>query len=866
MKPTIILNPRLADIKPLTMEATQKNSLDKIFRDLKSGKNGLTDKEAFKRSRFFGLNEVAHKKKIPPLVKLFSYFKSPLIIILLVAAFISGATGEFKNSLIIMMMVLLGVVLNFYQEHKSNQAAERIAHQLETRATVLRNRAKKEILAKYIVPGDVILLSAGDIVPADGRIISADDFFINESVLTGESFPIEKKAGEGKAAVVLSGTHAVSGFGYFVATNTGGQTEYGQLAQTMTEAETPNAFENGVKNFGFLIIKVIIVIVLLIFLISALEQRNIIDSFIFALAVAVGVTPELLPMIMSVNMAKGSVNMAKKGVLVKRLNAIPDFGSMDILCTDKTGTLTEDRITLVKHLDVFGADSASVLRQAYINGSLETGIRSILDKAILEFKDVDVKGIKKIDEIPYDFMRKRSSIIYEEKKKRWLTIKGAPEEIFKICTAYETKNKNKRLTPLILKKIQKLYDALSNDGLRVLAIATREVKDKKRVYSKIDEKDLTLTGFVAFYDPPKASAKKTIEAMRDYGIEVKILTGDSPLVTKKICSDLDLNIKGILVGEDLDFDKMNDETIAAKAANNTIFARFSPIQKNRIISALKKNGYVVGYLGDGINDAPSLKAADVAISVNNAVDVAKEAADIILVNKGLQELMEGVIEGRKTFGNTMKYLMMGLSSNFGNMFSMIGAVIYLPFFPMLPGQILLNNLLYDTSQLTIPTDNVDQEYLRKPRHWDMRFIKYFMVIFGLISSVFDILTFVLLFGFFGLKGSVFQTGWFIESLLTQTLVIYIIRTRKIPFLQSRPSKYLLVTTLAILSLALIIINTAIGHFFGFGDLPWQALVYIFGLVLIYLLIVEIAKQIFYRLLHTRDDKNYKKIMLPAGAK
>ena len=552
--------------------------------------------------------------------------------------------------------------------------------------------------------------------------------------------------------------------------------------------------------------------------------------------------------------------MAKKGVLVKRLNAIPDFGSMDILCTDKTGTLTQDRITLVKHLNVFGTDSPKVLRQAYINGSLETGIKSILDKAILEFKDIDIKGIKKIDEIPYDFMRKRSSVIYEEKKKRRLVTKGAPEEIFKICTTYEINDKHKRLTPLMLKKIQKLYDGLSNDGLRVLAIATREIKDKKSTYPKTEEKDLTLIGFTAFYDPPKVSAKETIAAMREYGIEVKILTGDSPLVTKKICSDLGLDIKGILVGEDLDFDKMNDKTIASKAADNTIFARFSPIQKNRIISALKKDGYVVGYLGDGINDAPSLKTADVAISVSNAVDVAKEAADIILVNKGLKELMEGVIEGRKTFGNTMKYLMMGLSSNFGNMFSMVGAVIYLPFFPMLPGQILLNNLLYDTSQLTIPTDNVDVEYLRKPRHWDMRFIKYFMVIFGLISSVFDILTFILLFGFFGLKNSIFQSGWFIESLLTQTLVIYIIRTRKIPFLQSRPSKYLLATTLLIISLGIMIISTKIGHFFGFGDLPWTALIYIFVLVLIYLLIVEIAKQIFYRLLRTRDDKE---ILLPA---
>lgn len=846
MKPTITLSPRLSKIQPLTAEETKNNTLKKIFLDLKSGKSGLTDKEAFKRSRFFGLNEIARKKKISPLLKLFSYFKSPLIIILLVAASISGLSGEFRNFFIIMAMVFLGVILSFYQEHKSNQAADKIAHQLEIRTTVLRNGAKKEILAKYVVPGDVILLSAGDIVPADGRLISADDFFVNESALTGESYPVEKKAGTGKTALVFSGTNTVSGYCYFIATRTGGRTEYGQLAQAVTETFRLNAFENGVKNFGFLIIKIIIFIVLLIFLISAIKRGDIVDSFVFALAVAVGVTPELLPMIMSVNMAKGSVNMAKKGVLVKRLNAIPDFGSMDILCTDKTGTLTEDKISLVRHLDIAGADSPAVLRQAYINGSLETGIKSILDKAILDFKNVDIKGVKKIDEIPYDFLRKRSSVVYQEKQRRRLVTKGAPEEIFKICRFCESNGRLKKMTPFLLRKTQKLYDDLSNDGLRVLAIAIKEIKDRKRSYPKSEENDLTLIGFIAFYDAPKAGTKETIAAMRAYGIEVKILTGDSPLVTKKICSDLGLDIKGMLNGEELDMDQLSEEALAVKAAENTIFARFSPSQKNRIISALRKKGNVVGYLGDGINDAPSLAAADVAISVSNAVDVAKEAADIILVNKGLKELMEGVIEGRKTFGNTMKYLMMGLSSNFGNMFSMIGAVIYLPFFPMLPGQILLNNLLYDGSQLSIPTDNVDEEYLRRPRHWDMKFIKYFMVTFGLISSVFDILTFVMLFGFFGLKNSAFQAGWFIESLLTQILVVYVIRTRKIPFIQSRPGKYLVLTTLFIISLGLLIICTKVGHFFGFSDLPWPVPIYIFILVGIYLLVVEIAKQIFYR--------------------
>lgn len=826
-------------------------AINKLFEALDCGANGLTTKEAIKRSRTYGYNEIIKRKKISSLVKFLSYFKDPLIIILIIAAFLSGATGEIKNFAIIISIVLLSVILNFYQEYKSDKAAQKIAKRLAVRATVLRDGEKKDILIRYIVPGDIVLLSAGDIVPADGRLIQSDDFFVNESVLTGESFPVEKTANEeDKNNIVFSGTNVVSGYSQFLTVNTGANTEYGKIADTLSLPNEINAFERGIKDFGYLIIKIVVAIVLIIFLINAFYKKDLLDSFIFSVAIAVGVTPELLPMIMSVNMAKGSIKMAEKGVIVKRIGAIPDFGSMDILCTDKTGTLTENKITLVKYLDVFGNTNQNILRLAYINGFFETGIKSLLDKAILEFKNIDIKSLSKIDEIPYDFIRKRSSIIYLENNAEKMATKGAPEEIFKICSAYCNGKEDIAINSSIFKKINGIYENLSNEGFRVLAIAAKNIRAEKAVYSKNDENEMTLMGFTAFYDPPKKSVGETLNFMKHHGVEIKILTGDSSLVAKKICQDIGLPIKGIVVGEDLDLNKMSFENIAAKAANANILARLSPMQKEKIISALKKKGYVVGYLGDGINDAPSLKSADVGISVENAVDIAKETADIILMKKGLKELMEGVIEGRKTFGNTMKYLMMGLSSNFGNMFSMIGAALYLPFFPMLPGQILLNNFIYDISQLSIPMDNVDEEYLKKPKHWDINFIKKFMFVFGPISSLFDFITFYLLFAVFNLSGGAFQAGWFIESLATQTLVIYVIRTRKIPFLQSMPGKFLTISTVGAVMAGIILTMPFIGNFFGFTALPVNILLAIFGIVLAYLLIVEVAKQIFYKKIYT----------------
>jgi ATPase, P-type (transporting), HAD superfamily, subfamily IC len=603
-------------------------SLVDLYQKLDATEKGLKTEEAVSRSKEFGYNVLSGVKKQNIILKFLSYFKNPLILILIAASLISGLTGQLKNMIIILSMIFLSVTLNFYQEHKSSKAAEKISKRLAIKAKVLRDGKEIEIETKYIVPGDVIMVSAGDIIPADGKIISADDFFLNEASLTGESLPVEKFATENN--VIFSGTNVISGYGRFLVTNIGLETEFGKIAQTITRPETENAFEKGIKSFGFLIVRVIAVIVSIIFIINAIMHKGFFDSFLFALAVAVGVTPELLPMIMSVNMAKGAIKMAKGGVLVKRLNSIPTFGSIDLLCTDKTGTLTEDKVTVIKHVDIYGTDSDSVFKSAYINGYFETGIKNILDKAILEHTTIDLSDYKKVEEIPYDFNRKRSSVFSEYQGVITMVTKGAPEELFKICSSYIDKGEVKLFTNDTLKAAKKTHDELSSQGFRILAIAEKTIKEKKDKYNYDEESNLILQGFMVFYDPPKIDVKETLVFMKSHGIAIKILTGDGPLITKKICDDLELPVTGIVTGDELDLNVLTDEEIYKKVKNATICARMSPSQKEKIIYELKRNGLIVGYLGDGINDAPSLKAADVGISVENAVDVAKETADIIL--------------------------------------------------------------------------------------------------------------------------------------------------------------------------------------------------------------------------------------------
>ncbi len=826
-------------------------ALKEVFTELNTSKRGLTEIEAKARLKRYGLNTISDKKEVGIVREFFSHFNDPLIIILLVAAGISASFGEMKNLVIISIMVLVSVTLDFFEEHSANDAAKKLKEKVNTTATVIRDGKKQDIKSSHVCVGDVIFLSAGDLVPADARIIEADDFFVNQSSLTGESFPCEKKpyivdaskAENDNGNIVFLGSSVESGTARAVVYQVGKATEYGHIAETLLKAEPKSEFEIGITQFGFFISKVILALVLVIFLGNALIHKDILQSFIFAIAIAVGITPELLPVVMSITMARGAKRMAKVGVIVKKLSAIPNFGSMNILCTDKTGTLTEDNIELVLYTDIFGTNDESVLLHTYLNSVHQTGVRNPLDKAVLAYKKIDVSAYTKTEEIPFDFVRKMMSVAVAGPEGRVLITKGAPEAIIDKCTEYTKNGTSHVLTAPIRKKAFGYYEALSADGYRVLALAIKTHLPEKEKYSTADENNLTLIGFISFLDPAKKDIKAVLEKLKEYGVEVKVITGDNELVTQKICKDIDMEIRGVLLGKDIR--SLTDDALAIKAEQTTIFARFSPDEKNRIITALRSRGHVVGYLGDGINDAPSLKAADIGISVDNAVDVAKETADIILTKKHLKPIIDGILEGRKAFGNTMKYIMMALSSNFGNMFSVLGAILFLPFLPMLPIQILLNNFIYDLSQFTISSDAIDNDWIQKPRKWNLDSVKKFMYVFGPVSSLFDFGTFFILFVIFNLGVSEFQTGWFMESLATQVLVIHIVRTRHLPIFKSRASTVLTISTVSAVIVAWIIPFTSLGALFGFSPLPLAVMGAIAGLVIVYLCIVEVTKRIFY---------------------
>jgi len=716
-----------------TLKAYSSFSTEEILENLKTSKSGLSDDEAKKRIELYGPNIIANKKEVGIILEFFLHFKSPLVIILLIAAAVSAYFGEATNSIIIAILVIVSVTLDFFEEHSASKAAAKLRERVASIDTIIRSGKKKEIKTAQICVGDIVFLSSGDLIPADARIIEADDFFVNESVLTGESFPREKNADFFPSSnddsssydnLVFLGSNVVSGTALAVVFHIGKKTEFGKIAKDILKKDEKSEFELSISKFGFFLMRIILFLVLFIFLFNTLINRNVIESFLFAIAIAVGITPELLPMIMSITMARGSIRMSKVGVIVKRLSSIQNFGSMDILCTDKTGTLTEDKITLVSYTDIFGNSDDKVFLYTYLNSSHQTGIKNPLDKAVLEFKKAKIAGYKKIKEIPFDFVRKMMSIVVAGPEGKVLITKGAPEEILTRCTYYSSqKNEKKSLSNEIRKAALDYYMRLSADGHRVLAVAKKTDLSSKEKYTHSDENELELIGFVAFLDPAKKGVREVLVKLETSGIEIKVITGDNELVARKICTDVGLKIKGVLSGGDIA--TMTDDALRVRAEHTTIFARFSPDEKNRIITVLRNGGHVVGYLGDGINDAPSIKSADVGISVENAVDVAKESADIILTQKKLSSIVDGVSEGRRAFGNTMKYIMMGLSSNFGNMFSMTGAIFFLPFLPMLPVQILLNNLIYDFSQVTIPSDNVDHEWIAQPRKWDLNFIKKF---------------------------------------------------------------------------------------------------------------------------------------------
>ena len=813
---------------------------DAIFNKLTTSLKGLTEQEAQNRLELYGFNEPAKKKKRTILIQILSKFINPLVIVLLVIAAFSLFFGEKIEAILVIMMAIMSVFISFVQEHRAGKEAEKLSEMVRATATVYRNGKSREVKIREIVPGDIVDLFAGDMIPADLRIISCKDLFINQASLTGESFPVEKNTD--LSNIAFMGSSVVSGTGIAVVVKTGLATQFGELSRRLAQIVVDTNFDKGIRKFTWLMIHLMLVLVVVIFLVNALLRHNFVDALLFSLAVAVGLTPEMLPMLVAVNLSKGAIAMSKKQVIVKHLNSIQSFGAMDVLCTDKTGTLTLDRIVLEQHCDVIRKENDDVLKFAYINSFYQTGLKNILDRAVLKYEKFTVKEYKKVDEVPFDFSRKIMSVVVEIEGKHLIIVKGAPEEIFKRCNRYELDNEILDMEQLILSDLKTEYDHLSSEGFRVLAVAYKDFEKKKDVYSKEDESGLILKGYVAFLDPPKPTTKKTIELLKNLGIEFKVLTGDNELVTKKICSEVGLDVKGLVTGEVIE--KANDNELKEIVKSTSVFARLSPLQKERIIHALHANNHTVGYLGDGINDAPALKAADVGISVNNAVDIAKESADIILLKKSLTVLEDGVIEGRRTFGNILKYIKMGASSNFGNMFSMTGASIFLPFLPMLPIQILLNNFLYDVSQIAIPSDEVDKDYLLKSRPWNIEYIKKFIILIGPISSIFDFITFGVLLWVFHAPQGMFSTGWFLESLCTQTLVIHIIRTGKIPFIESRPSQFLIFTSIYIVTIGLVLPFTTLGKYFKFVVPPPLFFLILVIIIAAYLLLVQLVKSWF----------------------
>jgi P-type Mg2+ transporter len=839
-----------------------------LLTELDTTRDGLTPEAAAVKLAAFGPNLVAHERQQTLVEELIGRAKNPLNFLLLTLAAASYFLGDKRAAGVIAGMVLLSVSLAFVQEHRSNNAAARLRAMVRTTATVLRRQPgvatdeeALEVPIEELVPGDVVRLSAGDMIPADLRVLSSKDLFLNEAALTGEAMPVEKSAvpahcrGDAPTDlpnICFMGSNVLSGAGTAVVVETGAGTYFGELAGTLMQQRAPTSFDKGINRFTWLMIRFMAVMVPSVFVINGVTKGEWLEALMFALAVAVGLTPEMLPMIVTVNLAKGAIAMSRKRVIVKRLNAIQNFGAMDVLCTDKTGTLTQDKIILMHHFDLHGQESNRVLEYAYLNSHYQSGLKNLLDVAVLDHVELKehVKlehRFEKIDELPFDFTRRRMSVVLAtEEKKQLLICKGAVEEVFAACTHYAMDGDVASLDASHLVQMQQQTARLNADGFRVIAVAYKDFADAPSSYRVEDECDLILLGYIAFLDPPKESAGIAIAALARSGVRVKILTGDNDIISRKICREVGVATEDVLLGSDIE--KMSDQELARRIETATICAKVSPAQKARIIEALHLTGHVVGFLGDGINDGPALKSADVGVSVDTAVDIAKESADIILLEKSLMVLAEGVLEGRKIFGNITKYIKMGASSNFGNMFSVLGASIFLPFLPMAPLQVLTNNLLYDFSQTTIPTDNVDDEYIVAPRRWDIGNITKFMLFLGPISSLFDYVTYAtLLFAFDAWsKPAFFQTGWFVESLLTQTLVIHIIRTPKIPFLQSRASTALIVTTILVAGVGALLPYSPIGSTLGFVPLPGLYWLAVLAIILGYCVLAHLVKTWFVR--------------------
>jgi len=845
-----------------------RGSVEDALRALQTTDRGLGQEEARRRLDEHGPNELSHRARLGFFGDIFHRIKSPLVIQLLLIAAVSAAIGEIKSTVIVGAMVLLSVGLSYILDRRSGRAVEDLGKRVQSRTFVLRDGAETEVKISEVVPGDIVLLRAGSIVPADLRLIAAKDFFVAESALTGEAMPVEKSASaagfDAAAALELPnacflGTSVTSGTARGLVIHTGTRTLFGAISEKLSGKREETNFDRGVRSFTWLMIRFMVVMVCAVFFIVGLTKGNWVEALLFGLSIAVGLTPEMLPMIVTVNLAKGALTMAKRKVIVKRLPAIQNFGAIDILCTDKTGTLTQDRVVLERHVDVLGNTSEEVLNYAYLNSQFQTGLRNLIDRAVLDSADLDAGTCTLVDELPFDFSRRRMSVVVQYQGDHVLICKGAVEEIYTVCTHYQIDDQIYPLIPAIRAELFDEVERLNRDGFRVLGIAYREFPRERKTFTVEDESQLTLLGYIAFFDPPKSTASEAIGLLKKAGVRVKVLTGDNGLVTEKVCRDVDLRVERMIGGTELA--NLSPEQFSKAVEECNVFVKLSPAQKQQIVEELRRAGHVVGFMGDGINDAPALKAADVGISVDSAVDVAKESADIVLLEKSLLVLEEGIREGRRVFANIVKYIRMGASSNFGNMFSVVGASYLLPFLPMQPIQILTNNLLYDFSQTGIPTDSVDAELIEKPLKWNIGNIKRFMVFIGPISSIFDYATFALMWFFFRCSAfldpattaaeqetlaRLFQTGWFVESLLTQTLIVHIIRTRRIPFVGSRASPHMTMTTLIVMAVGAWLPYSPFAPALGMVPLPAIYWAWIAGFLAAYAVLTHAVKSWFFR--------------------
>ena len=823
---------------------------DDVLNAYEIKREGLSDAQASQRLKDYGENAIKAQKKSGPWLLFLSQFKNPIILILVVANVISAVTGDLYDSLIILAIIFGSALLSFLQEYSASNAVEELRSRVRIKSNVLRNGAVAEVFSNLIVPGDIVMLSAGSLIPADGLILECNDFFVNQSILTGESFPVEKNAQpvtegaelDARTNCVFMGTSVRSGTATLLIIKTGAGTEFGKIAKQLSLRPPETEFERGVRHFGYLLTEIMLVLTLAVFAINVMYHKPAIDSLLFSVALAVGITPQLLPAIISITLSQGSRRMAKEGVIVRRLTSIENFGSMDVLCTDKTGTLTEGVVRLDGAVDVAGKDSDTVLRLAYLNATMQTGLSNALDQAIISHQALDTGSVEKLGEVPYDFFRKRLSVITRENAQCTMIVKGALSNVLEVCDTVERNGEAGKLDAQITADIQERFAAWSAQGVRVLGVARKTVPEQAQ-YTRDDEAGMTFAGFLLFFDPPKADVGETIAQLAKLGVKLRIITGDNKLVAQHIAQTVGLSVTNVLTGGEIG--KMTDEALWKKIDSTDLFAEVDPNQKERIILALKKRRHVVGYMGDGINDAPALHAADVSISVNTAVDVAKEAADFVLMDSGLNVLKRGIELGRTTFANTIKYILITTSANFGNMFSMAGASLFMPFLPLLPKQILLINFLTDFPAVTIASDTVDPEEMKKPRRWDTAYIRKFMFTFGLISSVFDYLTFAVLLLGFHTAQELFQSSWFILSILTELLTLLVMRTKR-PFFKSRPAPLLLFSTIGVGILTLLIPILPLEKVLNIIPIPLPLLFALLGIAVLYIVATEIGKHFFFR--------------------